>query len=181
MRVLVVGGSGSGKSAFAEKLACQLSQKRTYVATMSAQGTEARERIARHHAQRAGRRFVTLECLGTLPAQAPSPEAARGVVLVDDVGNLVANALFDARGTMGDPHATCERLAHESLALAQNYAHAVFVGNEAGCEGAFESEATMAWLRTSGALCCKLADSFDVVVEVCAGVSTVVKGVLSWS
>ena len=40
MRVLVVGGSGSGKSAYAERLAARLAEQRTYVATMRNEGTK---------------------------------------------------------------------------------------------------------------------------------------------
>ena len=42
MRTLVVGGSGSGKSAYAEQLACSRSSDRVYVATMAHMGAEAR-------------------------------------------------------------------------------------------------------------------------------------------
>ena len=60
MRALVVGGAGSGKSAFAEKLACTLGTKRTYLATMSSSGAEARARIKRHRDQRANLGYVEI-------------------------------------------------------------------------------------------------------------------------
>ena len=174
MRTLVVGGSGSGKSAYAERLAAQLSPVRTYVATMQNDGAEAHARIRRHRDQRAKLGFVTIECpdslVGTCHAQ------AEGVVLVDDLGNLVANALFAPDGTMADPSAVLARLANEVRALSQSYEHVVLVGNEVGGEGTYRFEATNEWVRLIGALNCRIAASFDEVVEVVAGIPCLVKG-----
>ena len=187
MRVLVVGGSGSGKSAFAEGLACSLSPWRTYVATMESQSAEAQRRIVRHRAQRAGLGFVTIECLSVLPVggwqEESSPKTAKshsagGVALVEDVGNLVANALFLPSGDMGDPDAVVEVLVRNVHDFCASYDHVVVVGNLVGSEGVAAHEATRAWVRAVGTLCCKLAASFDAVVEVTAGIPQVVKGEL---
>ena len=174
MRVLVVGGSGSGKSAYAERLAARLAEQRTYVATMRNEGTEADERIRRHREQRADLGFVTIECPDSLAAACR--EKAEGVVLVDDLGNLVANALFAPDGTMADPATVLDRLAGEVEALAQSYEQAVLVGNEVGSEGVYRFEGTNVWVRLIGALNCRIAASFDEVVEVVAGVPCHVKG-----
>ena len=58
---LIIGGSASGKSEYAERLVCSLSGKRIYVATMEPFGEEGRERIARHRKLREGKGFVTAE------------------------------------------------------------------------------------------------------------------------
>ena len=59
---VVTGGSGSGKSAFAEQciLDCQGS-KRIYIATMYPFDEESYRRIARHRAMRAEKKFTTIE------------------------------------------------------------------------------------------------------------------------
>lgn len=174
MRALVVGGSGSGKSAYAEQLAARLSPRRTYVATMRNEGSEARKRIRRHLKQRAELGFVTVECPDSLaPACA---EATDGVALVDDLGNLVANALFSADGTMMDPAVVLERLATEVDVLAHTYRHVVLVGNEVGAEGPHPYVGTDTWVRLVGALNCRIAASFDEVIEVVAGIPRHVKG-----
>ena len=69
--LLVYGGSGSGKSAWAERRLLSLAGREpgraVYLATMSAGGEEARARIDRHRAMRArhgaeaGLEFITLE------------------------------------------------------------------------------------------------------------------------
>lgn len=178
MRALVVGGSGSGKSAFAERLACSLSMRRTYLATMEPHGAEARERIERHRAQRADLGFTTLECVGSLPPCVVSPDDGDGVILLDDLGNLVANALFSPEGRMHDPTAVLGRLEREVCALAASHRHVVVVGNHVGSEGRPPDETTLCWVRLMGALCCRLATRFDTVVEVVAGIPCVVRGAL---
>ena len=52
MLTLVVGGSASGKSAFAERLAVQSGLPRFYVATMRVWDAESEKRVARHRAMR---------------------------------------------------------------------------------------------------------------------------------
>ena len=55
MIVLVTGGSGCGKSAFAERLIKNLpEEKRVYAATMQVYDGESVRRVERHRAQRAG-------------------------------------------------------------------------------------------------------------------------------
>ena len=173
MNALVTGGSASGKSAYAEQLACHLSPTRTYLATMSAQGHEARQRIARHRAQRADGGFATIECDGSLPQH-----RFEGVVLLDDLGNLVAQALFAPDGTMADPAQVLERLEHELVSLFDQADHVVIVGNEVGAEGRSPFEGTRTWVELMGALACRTAARADVVIEVTAGLPCSLKGVL---
>ena len=178
MNALVTGGSASGKSVFAERLACQLSSRRTYLATMSSEGREAHERIVRHRAQRASHGFVTIECLGTLRVSSLQACEEGGVALLDDLGNLVANALFASDGSMADADEVLARLEREVCALANLFDHVVVVGNEVGAEGHTSSEGTETWVRLMGALCCRIAAWCDLVVEVVAGCPVVVKGEL---
>ena len=63
MIILVTGGSGCGKSTWAEKLVQSLpSGKRVYIATMQVYDRESEIRVQRHRAQRAGLGFRTVEC-----------------------------------------------------------------------------------------------------------------------
>ncbi len=177
MRALVVGGSGSGKSAYAEQLATLLSERRTYIATMRSEGREAAERISRHRAQRAGLGFETIERPDSLAAA--SATVRGGVVLVDDLGNLVANALFFPDGSMADPREVLDRLDNEVKGLARAFDHVVLVSNEVGAEGLHEQDSTNVWVRLIGALNCLIATTFDEVTEVVCGVPCQVKGMLS--
>lgn len=174
MNVLVSGGAASGKSAYAEQLACKLSERRTYLATMASNGAEARTRIKRHRAQRAAGNFATVECAGALPQQ-----RFDGVVMLDDLGNLVAQALFAEDGTMANPDEVLERLSREVETLFVQSEHVVVVANEVGAEGRPAYEGTRTWVQLMGALACKVAAQADAVVEVVTGIPCVVKGALS--
>ena len=176
MIALVTGGAASGKSAYAEHLACSMSLQRTYVATMAPMGQEAAERIARHRAQRADAGFSTIELLGTLAGAAPSADACEGVALIDDVGNLVSCALFDGNGAASGIDSVVARLLREFDELVRCFAHVVVVGNQVGCDGQDYADATMQWIRAAGKLCCGIASRCDQVIEVVAGQPLYVKG-----
>ena len=74
---LITGGSGSGKSVYAEnwlirqggREACGKEKPFLYIATMRPFGQESRQKIMRHRNQRAGKGFATLECYQDLEAQ----------------------------------------------------------------------------------------------------------------
>lgn len=175
MIALVTGGAASGKSACAERLACALGLKRTYLATMAHGGTEAQARIAKHRAQRAGLGFVTLECPSG--ALTPALEASGGgVILLEDLGNLVSNALFAPDGGMADADEVLSRLETEVMGLADRFDHVVIVGNEVGSEGPSPYESTRIWVRLMGSLACRLAARCDTVAEVVCGRPQVLKG-----
>ena len=58
---LITGGSGSGKSRYAEGEILKLGPgRRIYIATMYPYDEESRQRIARHRAMRAGKNFETI-------------------------------------------------------------------------------------------------------------------------
>ena len=93
--LLVSGANGSGKSRFAEGLIARTDGPRLYIATLQPVNEENRARIQKHRLQRAGLRFSTLE-LPDHVGDAPVP--AGGVVLLEDLSNLLANILFGRSG-----------------------------------------------------------------------------------
>lgn len=93
--VLVSGSNNSGKSLYAEQLIAQTKGERYYIATMLPCTDDNHRRIEKHRAQRRGLGFQTLEC----PYQVGNASvAADGVVLLEDVSNLLANAIFEKGG-----------------------------------------------------------------------------------
>ena len=100
MIIFVYGGSGSGKSAFAEEISSHYGgSERYYVATMKVFDEEGKERVAKHRRQREGRNFkliekpVLIESVCTDLAQ----EKAAGkkiFLLIECLSNLVANEMF---------------------------------------------------------------------------------------
>lgn len=116
MTTLVYGGAASGKSEYAEGLAeaafaaAGPESALRYIATMTASDEESRERITKHRDRRVGKDYRTVECAGAdaLLAFAETVDG-RDVLLLDDVGNLVANELFPpAEAWTGDPEPLSE-------------------------------------------------------------------------
>ena len=92
MMILVTGGSGSGKSAFAEDcvVACG-EMPRVYIATMYPFDEESRKRVKRHRDMRFGKGFDTVECYTGL-SEVRVPKGC--TVLLECMSNLVANEIF---------------------------------------------------------------------------------------
>ncbi len=179
MVALVTGGASSGKSAFAERLACSLADTRTYLATMRDDCDEARLRIGRHQRLRQGLGFGTVECPYSLRA-ACAEGRHEGVALLEDLGNLCSNALFPpcGRASVDD---VLVRLDAELSMLQTTFEHVVVVTVEAGCAGDGGHASTGDWLRVVGTLGCALAERADVVVEVACGIPRIIKGRLAWA
>lgn len=63
MIALVIGGSGSGKSAYAEQMAVKAAGNGSlyYVATKQVYDEEGKKKVERHQKMRAGKGFLTIE------------------------------------------------------------------------------------------------------------------------
>ena len=94
---LVTGGSGSGKSEYAESLILSFgSGQRFYAASMEAgDSQEGKRRIARHRRLRAGKGFVTLEQPRNL-GQLRLPDGGRKHVLLECVTTLATVSASDS-------------------------------------------------------------------------------------
>ena len=170
--ILVIGGSGSGKSAYAEKVAleCQKEKRHFYLATMHVFGEEGQKKVQRHKRMRAGKGFVTIEqptdIMQCLPALR---EAGGGVVLLECMSNLAANEMFDTEEPAG---------SEQIGVLAQETEELVIVTNNVFEDGIVYDTSTMEYLRALGSINVRLAERSDVVVEVIAGIPVARKGKL---
>lgn len=204
MICLVWGPSASGKSAWAEARACGLARcaaggweaqqaastngvrpapdetetaapaRLAYFATMQRGGREARARIDKHLAQRAGKEFVTYET-PVLSALADAPINARTTVLLDDLGNLVANEMFDAETPNAGAEELAVRICTGLLGLAGRVRHLVVVADAVGEAGWRGGGPTLGWIECCETCCCLLANAADEVVEVRGGIAQTVK------
>ena len=169
MRTLIIGGAGSGKSAFAETLVCRLEGKRIYLATMSAEDQESLERISRHRSQRSGRGFETMEKAENL-ANAEIPAGSN--ILLEDLSNLLANEMFSPEG--GGMDAVRRGLD----ALIRRCRNLTVVSNEIFSGGAAYEGETLAYMQNLAKLNRCLAERADLAVEVVCGLPNVLKGEL---
>jgi adenosylcobinamide kinase/adenosylcobinamide-phosphate guanylyltransferase len=93
MTALILGSNGSGKSAYAEKWMARFpARARYYIATMVPYGAEGKARVEKHRAQRGAEAFITVEKPFLVSEIALPPGAS---VLLEDVSNLLSNAMFD--------------------------------------------------------------------------------------
>lgn len=165
MKLLLLGGSKSGKSMLAQELTRAMGGRLTYLATMEPTDGEDQARIARHRQERAGWGFETVEqaeklqqCFGQID---PS-----GTVLLDSVTALLAQEMFGH----GFDGAAGERTAAELLALGEYASNVVYVCDQIFSDG-LELEAwTETYRAQLGAVCRVLARYCDGVAEVTAGI-----------
>ena len=169
MLTLIIGGAGSGKSAFAERLVENLSGQRFYLATMEAEDKESMARIRRHRSLREDRAFTTIE-LGHGLEKLEVPQEAN--LLLEDLSNLLANEIYGLEG--GGAEAVRRGLEH----LYFSCTHLTIVTNEVFSGGIEYGEEILSYLKKLADLNRGLAAQADLVVEVVCGLPNVLKGKL---
>jgi len=163
---LITGGSGCGKSTWAEKLTESLpSGNRIYIATMQVYDRESEIRVQRHRAQRRGMGFRTIECEKNLAAAETDLESA---VLLEDLVNLTANEMFDN----GDPNRIVPALRN----LAERCRHLIMVTNDLFSDGVIYSSSVQEYLRRLADINRQAAAMADCVIEVVYSIPVALKG-----
>lgn len=163
MLITVTGGSGSGKSAYAEELVLrQGRKKRYYIATMRPWDQECLEKIERHRQMRAKKQFETLECYEDLD-QTEIPEGS--VVLLECLSNLAANEYY--REDQAEP--AFERIMRGIRCLRRQADVLVVVTNEVFSDGGRYSQETRDYMELLGRLNRALGKESDQVTEVVFG------------
>lgn len=175
MFVLVTGGSGSGKSEYAENLVCSLpGERRFYIATMRPWDEEGKRRIGRHRGMRAGKGFETLEQYTDLELlDLPWPGSA---VLLECMSNLAANEFYR------DSNLAEDRIMNGVLKLMRSCRHLVVVTNEVFSDGGRYDRETLEYMGLLGRLNLRMAALADRVTEVVYKIPVSVKGeVTEWT
>lgn len=171
MMTVVTGGSGSGKSAFAED--CVVSHgegRRIYIATMYPYDEESRMRVRRHRKMRSGKGFETVECYtGLSGIQVPSG----CTVLLECMSNLVANEMFQENGAHDGAE---EEIKRGIFSLKKQAGNLVIVTNEIFSEAAVYEGETQNYRHCLGKINQFLGEEADQVVEVVFGIPVYQKG-----
>ena len=175
---VVTGGSGSGKSAFAEERICSLGEGHTlyYIAAMIPRGRETEEKIQKHRAMRAGKGFTTLEWPVDLNGSAerfPDFSAEDSCVLMECMSNLLANEMYSPEAKQAEdiPAYIMEGIRH----LKEQAEDLIVIAQDAFSEVPMDPEMRR-YVKASGRVNQMLAKEADVVVEVKFGLPLVLKG-----
>ena len=181
MFLLVTGGSGSGKSEYAENRVLEFAdEKRYYIATMMCFDEESRRRVERHRRMRAGKGFETVErYLNLKEFDLPCKEAgnSEGVKphctgLLECMSNLAANEMFDPAGSHENAAMEIKTGIDRLLGKCDNL---VVVTNEIFSDGVEYDPGTREYLKVLGEINCYMAGLADEVVEAVYGIPVFLK------
>ena len=178
MTALVIGGSGSGKSEYAENLAVSLGgERRVYIATMKPWDEECRNRIIKHRKMRGKKQFETVECYRSLNELKLGNRPS--VVLLECMSNLVSNEMFglweDGDVPVLDKDNAAAEIMEGILNLESQCKHLVIVTNEVFSDGDHYSPQTNEYRQVLGSINQLAAQRAHMVVEVVAGIPIKVK------
>lgn len=131
MITLITGGSGSGKSAYAEKYICHASnekgcKEKYYIATMQVFDDEGQRKIDRHRRLRAGKGFITIEQPRDIKKAVEKLQSENCLktgrsALLECMSNLVANEMFPPADASGIQAAEAEKEALDEIENMKDY------------------------------------------------------------
>ena len=172
MMILILGGSGSGKSAYAEDYLLRTAgdKKKYYIATMQIWDEEMQ---ARHHRLRQGKGFTTIE-QPTALEQAASQMEPEAAVLLECMSNLAANEMF-SREQPVDRETVIAKILQGIEVLRKQADPLVIVTNNVFEDGIAYDSATIEYIEALGRVNERLAAEADEVVEVVAGIPQWIK------
>jgi len=169
MKVLVLGGARSGKSARAEALAKHFSRTVVYVATSPVfpEDQDWQQRIARHSKRRPDDWVLVEEPLN-LVGLLQGAAYIRDILLIDCLTLWLSNVLHEAKDVEAEVDALC-------LALARYSGTVVMVSNEVGMGLVPESAIGRRFRDAQGLLNQRVAALADRVEFVAAGLAIPLK------
>lgn len=183
MMMLVIGGSGSGKSVYAEETAVALAKeensfhaamKRYYLATMQVFDEEGRNRVDRHRKQRSGKGFLTIEQPVQIHRALEKMGPGERTVLLECISNLMANEMFSGGEAVSGKQAA-ETMIRGIEQLVEKTTHLIAVSSNVFEDGILYDETVMEYIRAMGQVNRRLSAMADHVVEVVAGIPVTIK------
>lgn len=171
MLTLITGGSGSGKSEFAEDLSVSYkSNNLIYIATMFLYDNESLKKVERHKRMRDHKNFKTIECFKNLKSLFISNNST---VLIDCMSNLVANEMYFEGGAKDK---TVQEVIRGIESINNQAENLVIVTNEVFSDGIVYDDDTMRYIRNLGEINKEIGKKADNVVEVVYSIPIFHKG-----
>ena len=177
MMILVIGGSGSGKSSYAEEATCSVSEevmKKYYLATMQIFDEEGQKKVERHRKLRSGKGFLTIEQPTEIGRSLEKMDAGKKTVLLECISNLTANEMFAGENPKLEMQVV-QSVISGLEKIKENTTNLVVVSNNVFEDGIVYDQTTMDYIHAMGEINQRLAAIADQVVEVVAGIPVVIK------
>lgn len=179
MLIMVYGGSGSGKSEYAENIAVMEAgtssfQTRPksdlyYIATMQPYDKEVLKKIDRHRQMRSSKNFKTIECFTNIAAVQVN---VGGTVLLECMSNLVANEIFGDSGAREDTYQVVKKGIISLKGLSENL---IIVTNNIFEDGTVYDSQMQFYLETLSKINRYISSMADKVTEVVHGIPLTIK------
>ena len=164
MVTIIIGGSGSGKSEYAENLIVEYAKEcegsLIYIATMPPFDKETEVKIHKHQCMRQNKNFSTLECYTELDKVKLESHT---LVLLECMSNLVANEMFSDSGAKDN---TVNAVLQGIDNLIQQAEHLVIVTNNVFEDGSEYDATTLDYLHKLGEINRRISNLADQVIEV---------------
>lgn len=184
MLYLISGGSGSGKSEYAERLAVSRYETENrkgrlyYIATMFPYDEECFKKIERHQNMRKNKGFTTVECSVHLDQVMIEKQ---DIILVECMSNLLANEMYLEQGQLkgNREEVMCqieEAILWPLYRLNEKADCVIVVTNEVFSDGIQYEEETDCYVKLLAKLNQKIAAMADAVVEVVCSIPIYRKG-----
>lgn len=177
MLILILGGSGSGKSAYAEQLITDSFNKKTkyYIATMQVYDKEGEKKVKKHRIERAGKGFITVEQPVNVDKALNFINDIENIAILECMSNLTANEMFIDGSVKGENN-VIEKIINDIDKLLSRLENLVIVSNNIFEDGINYDETTKSYIRALGKINEILAKKADKVVEVVVGIPIIMKG-----
>ncbi len=168
MVALIIGGTASGKSEYAENLAAKLHGDKIYLATMKPYDEESFKKIDRHKDMRNGKGFLTREIAEDL---INADFSGRDTVLLECISNLLANEMYRKKPKTSPTEYIISGLDK----MINSCKNTVIVSNNIFCDH-YEYKEIKDYIKALGDINAYLAEKADLVCEVVCGVPIIHKG-----
>ncbi len=203
MLTVISGGSGSGKSAYAENYICDIVSKydccnKYYIATMKVYDDEGQKKVDRHRSLREGKSFVTIEQpndIEKIPLKLINKEnidlnksycstfeqntICNNTALLECMSNLVANEMFatdeNGQSKIIPPSAVCNKIISGIETINKCLDDLVIVTNNVFEDGVLYDDTTMQYIEALGLVNQQIATMADHVIEVVVGIPVVIR------
>ena len=189
MIVLIIGGSSSGKSAFAEDFLCNISEEsnRIYIATMEKNSFENEKKIRKHRFERKNKNFFTIEqskCISDAYEKYIKKNHCvknTNSVIIESVSNLLANEMFELSMGWIDMHYKIvsdkivddlsDYIVNEIAFITKNSQNCVIVSDNIFEGGLLYDELTNVYIEILGEINRKISCFSDILYEVTEGMT----------